>query len=335
MPLLTLYKRGSWYHYRGTIAGERLRGACRTQDKARAHQIVAEEEARYWKSHIHGPEAVLTFAAAASIYRAAGKPTRFVQKVEDYWRDTLVRSITPGAIKQAAIVLYPEAAGATRNRQVLVPTVAIINYAATMELCKPIRITRFPVLKKEREHATWAWVRTFMRNASPHLGALACFMLLTGARISEALAVRWRDVDLSERRVLIRQTKVGAERRPHMPPELVIAIANIPSNRMLDETVFRYSSADTAKFPWRNAIKRAGLRPLTFHACRHGFATSMLHKKIDPVTVARLGGWKSPAHLFATYGHAMADDTLAELITDTELTQPPLAEAENDDTSYA
>ena len=39
--------------------------------------------------------------------------------------------------------------------------------------------------------ATWAWVQSFMAVASPHLGALACFMFLTGARISEALAVTW------------------------------------------------------------------------------------------------------------------------------------------------
>ncbi|MEZ5763294.1 MAG: hypothetical protein R3D69_02850 [Xanthobacteraceae bacterium] len=35
-----------------------------------------------------------------------------------------------------------------------------------------------------------------MEHASPHLGALALFMFLTGARISEALSVRWPDIDL-------------------------------------------------------------------------------------------------------------------------------------------
>lgn len=314
MPL-TLKKRGNIWHYSGTVAGRRLRGTTRTSDKATAQRIAAEEEARYWKGHLDGPSAVLTFAQAAILYRKAGKPTRFLERIEDHWKDTPVRSITPGAIRQSAITLYPRAAGSTRNRQVIVPTLAIINHAAEMELCARITMRRFPVVKKEKEPATWEWVSAFMDHASPHLGALACLMFLTGARISEAIDVRWGDVDLAAARVLIRQTKIGAERRPHMPPELVAAIANIESDRKPGEKVFRYSSRFTAKPPWEAAIRRAGIKPLSFHACRHGFATASLQAGIDPVTVAKLGGWKSPAHLFATYGHAMTDDTVTNRIT--------------------
>jgi integrase len=43
-----------------------------------------------------------------------------------------------------------------------------------------------------------------MANANPYLGALACFMFGTGARIGEALAVTWNDLDLNEGRTLIR-----------------------------------------------------------------------------------------------------------------------------------
>ena len=43
---------------------------------------------------------------------------------------------------------------------------------------------------REKEPATWEWVQAFMAATEdpmrcPHLGALACFMFLTGARISE------------------------------------------------------------------------------------------------------------------------------------------------------
>lgn len=52
-----------------------------------------------------------------------------------------------------------------------------------------------------------------------------------------------------------------------------------------------------------------------------GFATALLHRRIDPITVAKLGGWKSLQHAFQTYGHAMDDDTLADLIIDTPATR--------------
>lgn len=319
MPL-KIYKRGEIWHYRGTVAGRRLRGTAQTADKKRAQQIAAAIEQREWESSHYGPESVLTFADAAILYRQAQKPTRFLNAVEDYWKDTPVKQITGGAVRQSSIVLLPTAGGATRNRNVIVPTQAIINHAAKMDLCKPLKVERFPVAKVEKEPVDWDWISRFMDVASPHLGALACFMFLTGARISEALRVSWGDVDLASRRALIRQTKVNAERRAHLPPALVAAIANIPSDREANAPVFGYSSRSTAKPVWNAAVKRAKLKRLSFHACRHGFATSMLHAGIDPVTVAKLGGWKDTRHLFATYGHAMNDDTLADLISGTPAT---------------
>src|SRR5690606_7601959 len=111
------------------------------------------------------------------------------------------------------------------------------------------------------------------------------------------------------------------DRKAHLPPALVAALANIPSNREAAEKVFGYSSRDTAKHPWFAACKRAKIKTLTFHSCRHGFATALLHRRVDPITVAKLGGWKSAQHVFQTYGHAMDDDTLADLITDTPVTR--------------
>lgn len=317
MPL-NVYRRGKIWHYRGTVAGRRLRGSCGTADKATAQRIAAEKEARQWKGRLDGPEAILTFAQAATLYRKAGKPTRFLVKIEDHWKDTPVKQMTTGAIRQAAVELLPDAVGATRNRQVIVPTQAIINHAATMDLCRPIRVPRFPVTKVERDYATWEWIEAFMAHASPHLGALACFMFLTGARITEALSVTWEDVDLARARALVRATKIGAERWAHLPPVLVAAIANITDRK---ETVFRYVSRDTAKPSWRKAIRRARIKELSFHACRHGFATAMLHNRVDPITTAKAGGWKSAQHVFATYGHAMDDVTVTDRISGTPLTQ--------------
>lgn len=114
----------------------------------------------------------------------------------------------------------------------------------------------------------------------------------------------------------------GQERLAHMPPELVAAIANIPSNRQEDTHVFGYASGGACKDPWHTAIRRAGIKRLTPHSCRHGFATALLHAGIDPITVAKRGGWKDPQQLFRTYGHAMDDETVTDLLTDTPATRP-------------
>jgi len=318
MPV-KIYKRGDVWHYRGTVAGRRLRGSTGSGDKAVAQRIAAEREATAWKGHLDGPSAILTFAQAAALYTMAGKGDHRTLRMMDYWKAMLVKDINEGLIRQAAVTLYPNAKGATRNREVIVPTQAIINNAAAMGKCLPLVVPRFKVAKVEKTPATWAWVQAFMRHSLPHLGALACFMLLTGARISEALAVRWEDVDFTARKAKIRQTKLyGEERFAHLPAPLIVAIANCKRDR---DTVFRYTDRESVRKSWDMAVKRAGIARLSPHACRHGFATAMLHAGIDPVTVAKRGGWKSVQHVFATYGHAMEDETVTDRIIDTPLAQ--------------
>ena len=183
MPL-KLYKRGKIWHYRGTVAGRLLRGSTKTASKETAQRIAANKEQSTWKGHLD-PQSVLTFAQAAMLYRQGQKSDRFLRKIEDYWKDTPIKQITPGAIRAAANTLYPNAGPATRNRQAIVPMQAIINHAAEHELCPHIRIARFEVKRKAKEPASWEWICAFMAAAKkPNLAALACFMYLTGARIS-------------------------------------------------------------------------------------------------------------------------------------------------------
>ncbi|MCP4384673.1 MAG: tyrosine-type recombinase/integrase [Hyphomicrobiales bacterium] len=57
---------------------------------------------------------------------------------------------------------------------------------------------------------------------------------------------------------------------------------------------------------------------------RHGFATAMLQARVDPVSVAKLGGWESSQQVFATYGHATDDMTVTDRLFDTPVTQAPI-----------
>lgn len=224
-------------------------------------------------------------------------------------------------MRQSAITLYPKAKGATRNRQVIVPTQAIINHAASLGWCSPVKVKRFDVEAKVKDPATLEWVRAFTVHASPHLGALCVFMFGTGARIGEALALTWGAVDLAARAATFNQSKIGQERKAHLPGEVVAALAKIPSNRNQDELVFGYGSRGGVKTPWSNAIKRAGITALTPHSCRHGFATMLLRNGYDVKTVAKLGGWKDAATVLKYYAHALDDATVTDALFGTNLTQ--------------
>jgi integrase len=319
MPL-KIYRRGKIYHFRGTVAGQRLRGSTGAETREGALTFAAEIEAKAWKCRSDGPESVLTFDDAVQHYLAAEKTNRFLDQPRTHFKGVLVKDISPGLIKQAAIALYPKAAAPTRNRQVIVPVQAVINHCADLGLCSPIRVKRFEVEKKEKTPVTLEWVRTFAEHAPPHLGALALFMFGTGARISEALRVRWTDVDLQAGTVLIGQRKQKTERLARLQPEVVAAMANL--DRITGRGPFFYLNRSAGIRSWLKACERAGLPVLSFHACRHGFATSLIRAGVDVPTVAKRGGWKSARLVFETYGHASEDASVVDRLFDTKVAQP-------------
>lgn len=316
MPL-KVNKRGKTYHYSGTVAGRRLRGSTGTSDKARAERIASEAESAEWKRCLDGPGAVLTFAKASILYRAAGKMStkrqiKYLEKIEDYWKNTLVKDMTAGAIRQSAIEIYPKAGPATRNRQVITPTRAVVNHCAELEMCPPIRVRKFKFEQKIKKPVLIDWLDTFCAHARPLNAALATFMFATACRISEARRVEWDDINFKAGTILVRKTKNKKERSPHMPQRLLVALANLPRDR----SPFGYSETTLRRW-WDDDIEATaeaveGFQRLTFHSCRHGFATSMLRKGVDPKTAADLGGWDSVTLFMDTYAHAMPKAKLTD-----------------------
>lgn len=314
---LKLYLRGGIWHYRGTVAQRRLRGSTGIAkgQKNLARRAIAEIEARQWKCNFDGPESVLTFAQAAIMYRAAGKSDLFLEPIEDYLKDTLVKDITQDTIVQMAMKLYGHCSGASRNRLAIVPARAVINNAAKSKLCQRLPVEKFKTETKEKPHATLEWVQAFMKGATPTLGAYALFMFLTGARPTEALEA---DIDLSTATALLHESKIGHERRAHLPAMLVAAIANIP--QVPGRPIFFYRNRPDLRDGWDAAIEASGVQRMTPHCCRHGFITMLLRRGIDVKTVSWLADLSSET-LLKTYAHAIKDRTLTEVLTDTPATQ--------------
>ncbi len=314
MPLKIYRRKGSnVWHYRGTLAGHRKRGSTGASDKETATRIASEIENKFWKRGLDGKEKALTWPKAVALYMGAGKSSRFLTRLTEYWRDVKIADINSGSIRQAGIDLYPAAKNSTRNRQVIVPTLAVINHCAELGHCPHMKMRRFKVDTKIKQPVTLEWINAFRAAADrDDVGVLSLFLFGTGARITEALSVRWSDIDFRKRQVLIRQTKLGSERTAHLPADLFMALANLPRDK--EPFAIAYT---TARDAWARAVMAAGIEPLTFHSCRHGFATALDDKGVGVKTIAALGGWKSAQHLFQTYLHANKDTTLTDRLFDT------------------
>ncbi len=261
----------------------------------------------------------MTFGMAAQLYRSAGKSQTFLSPVDDYLSKYLLKDVTPGVIREMAIKLYGHCSGASKNRMAIIPARAVINFAAECSKCSPIRVKHFKEEKKEKHPADFVWIKEFGIEAHDHLEAYSLFMFLTGARPSEALAVQEKDLDLKKAEAIIRETKVSKERRVHLPPLLVAKLAGL--ERIKDRPIFGYEKYDAMLWSWTQTNKRADIKRLTPHCCRHGFATELLRRGVDVVTVAWLGGWANARQVLDTYAHAIRDRTLTGRLVDADLTR--------------
>jgi integrase len=323
---LKLYRRkvGGVWHYRGTVDGCRLRGTTGTTDRKAAAKFAAQIETKQYEGNLFASKASLTFPQAVSLYLKAGKSDQYLDKLEDHWKNTRISKMTPGAIRQSAVDLYPGCSGATWNRQVITPTRAIINHCAELELCAPIRIKKYKFQSKVKKPVTLEWLNTFTAYARPMIKALVLQMFATAERFCEAHATEWSDYDFSQRTILFRDTKTGQESFCNMPQPLLIALANLPREKDhlgREKRPFFWSETELRR-QWDEDIKQTakavpGFERLTFHSCRHGFATKLLRDGVDPKTAASLGHWKSVALFIETYAHAIQDPKITERLFDT------------------
>jgi len=314
---LELSDRGIWQAV-GSLAGERIRKSLGTRDQAKAIELKADFEARLWKRHTYGEEAVRTFEEAALHYMEHGGEKRFLAPVIRHFKGRPVGSIKPAEIRAAAMTLYPNAGPSTRNRQGIVPARSVVMHAHDLGWCGAITVKQFDV-PKSRKHkpVTRVWLDKFMAEADkskmPHLSALVLFMHQTGARVSEAVRLTGEYVDLGKRLVILEKTKTDELSPRTLTMELVARIGALEPRA--GYPVFTYTDPKAVNRTMKRVAKRAGIDRNTTHgAGRHSFATNTLAAGADIKSAMDAGGWKSAKLFMETYVHSHeAGESIAKL----------------------
>lgn len=319
MARLRLFKRGDVWWTDGFVGGKRVRKSTGETDEKRAEEIASKREWAAHQARVYGEESVFTFGAAVGLYTDK-KAGRYVWPIFDRWKHKLVKDIKPGHVTDLADEMYPKAEAATKNRQVITPITAVINYCAKRGKCHRLDVERFKVVKKPARVADMVWLGKFMRSASPHLGALAQFMAMTGARISDATALDWEDVNLFACTALLRDTKNGDDREAYLPPALLATLEALEHRK---GKVFLYAHRHSVRDPWIDCCARAGIDPIPPHdAGRRLFATMMIQAGIDPVTVAKAGGWKTVRMVLEVYAQPGDTQAAVKAVFGNKVTQP-------------
>jgi integrase len=170
----------------------------------------------------------------------------------------------------------------------------------------PVRQVRLPRPNNPRERrATGGELARLLaacETTGPRwLPAVIQLAVETGMRRSELLAVRWHDVDLEGRTVLLRDTKNGHPRMVPLSPRALEIIRGTPR---VGETVF-VVSANAVRLAWERLRRRAAVYGLRFHDLRHEAVSRFLEKGLNMPEVAAISGHRDPRMLMR-YTHPKA-----------------------------
>jgi integrase len=138
--------------------------------------------------------------------------------------------------------------------------------------------------------------------------------LRTGMRMGELIALRWQDVDLVAGRITVKQNAVkGRLGTPKSGKAREIALSNdtvsaLKAHRHLrgplvfctmDGGMLKYTEL---RHPLWRACRKAGLRPVQWHACRHSFASHLVMRGVPLKAVQELLG-HSTIQMTMRYAH--------------------------------
>jgi integrase len=300
--------RPNWY-IRGTVRGIHVRESTSVADRKAAETIRAQREWEIVQRSIFGQEATATFVAAAVTYMEAGGERRYLAPIIARIGSVLLAKIDQGVIDKTARALFPDGSPGTLNRCAYTPIAAVLNHAAKRGLCAH-RVVERPAQPKGRVRwLTFDEAEKLLDGCSPHLRPLVIFLLGTGARLSEALYLDWRDVDLARAHVIFTDTKNGEARGVPLHARLVECLRELPHRH---GAVFRtntgapYAEKEDGggqiKTAFKGACRRAGIEDFSPHDCRHTWATWHYIANRDIVALMKLGGWKSE-RMVLRYAH--------------------------------
>lgn len=300
MPLRLIEPRegvSKYWRVRGTYLGKPVDRSTRATERKVAAKILKEYESEIERGRFKkdlGP----TFGEAVIRYQRDGGDKRFLEKLLVHFKDTPIADINQKAIEDAAYALCPNTTPATRNRQVFTPMSAVLRHSGVdLRLRRPKGANgkaRHFFLRPEQAEA----IIVEASGQSEEFGIFLTFLLYTGCRLSEGCGLQIEDLELSRATALVRDTKNGADRRVHLPPVLVAAMAAHPRGFKRAGKVFAFTKGSRLYKRLQAACEAAGVvipERMGFHAFRHSFgAYARRYGGLDTSGLVATGAWLSP-----------------------------------------
>lgn len=351
-----VFKRGSRYVFSYRVNGKQRWESCRTLEEARRaksarqtdigrgefedrSRLTLHDYANEWVERYHGRGRRGFREDTRDDYRRQLKQYAFRYFPER----TRLTEVTPSAVAGFVGWLCDPTKQEGRDladstiRNVMAPLRACLTTAVREGLvrsnpARDIDLPHRPTVDSDDEDVrvlTTEQLDTFLRVVHPRHRVFFQLLAATGVRISEAIGLEWRHVELdgSSPHVKVRQRivrgKVGLPKSRHGRREIPISHDLVRALRQ-HKTGTEWPREDDPVFPTTtgtvlapNNVTRRVLKPAAeeagapwagFHTFRHTCASMLFAEGRNAVQVQRWLGHHSPAFTLATYVHLLDGD---------------------------
>lgn len=215
------------------------------------------------------------------------------------WRDARLKLRMPGTVAREMNLMRSVLESARRDwHWIKINPMTDVRWPTTPK-GRARRIT--PDEVKAVEAAFGVGKKLPSETATQRIGLAFLFALETAMRSGEIVALRWPDVHLAERYVVLPETKNGDRREVPLSKRAVQILEALPHG---DGPVFALDGA-TRDVMWRK-LRPKEVADLHFHDTR-GEAIWRLSKKLDVLQLARVIGHRDPRSLMIYYRESAAD----------------------------
>lgn len=265
-----------WYIL-GSVDGRQIEVSTKTTDErvARAKLAALIREA---KAGAREPVRSDTFAHAAELYKAYRNPRQAdlkrIDRIVGGIGHKKLAELRPVDLITLANQLLPDAVAATKNREVLVPAVAIMHYASQNGMCAWLRVSLFRQ-PRPRARAVSRETASCLIDAAP-LGQKRLFIIwlfCQGSRISDALRVDWTDLDLERRVVKMHVHKTDSHMTFPLHDDVLGLLLTVPEEERVGR-LFPWGDKSNVYRWLRPLVRRLGVT-FTPHMARHSVGTWM------------------------------------------------------------
>ena len=299
-----LYRRGRTWWVRFTIGGREVRRSARTTVRAEAEEFETTLRSQAWRESSLGERthtwdgAALAFVESQPHKRSGNKDAEIIVWVKPHLSGVRLEAITPERLRGLQAKKAEESSPQTANRYMAFIR-AVLRFAVEQGMTtRAPKVRMYRVEKPDPRWITRDQFEVIVAGLRPLQADIARFAVCTGLRRSNITHLRWEQVDLERRLVVV--PGMSAKARKPIPVPLndeALAVLSKHHGRH-PEWVFARVKAGvpfvyTTTRRWRENCSKAGVPGFRFHDLRHTWATWHILNGTPLHVLQELGGWAS------------------------------------------